>query len=32
MGFMFGAALEFYRKDAAPYEDQKQYENGDVKG
>jgi hypothetical protein len=30
MGMMLCAALEFYRKDAGPYEDQKEFENGTV--
>lgn len=30
MGMMLCAALEYYRKVAAPYEDQKEFENGAV--
>lgn len=30
MGVMASAAAEFYRKVAAPYEDQKEFENGSV--
>lgn len=30
MGTLFCAALEFYRRKAAPYEDKKVKENGDV--
>lgn len=30
MGMIFCAALEYYRKVAAPYEDQKEFENGAV--
>lgn len=30
MGMMFSCALEFYRKDAGPYEDQKEFDNGKV--
>ena len=29
MGMMFCAALEYYRKVAAPYEDQKEHDNGE---
>jgi hypothetical protein len=32
MGAVFCASLEFYRKVAAPYEDQKEFENGPVQG
>lgn len=30
MGVLFSVALEHYRTKAAPYEDQKKFENGDV--
>jgi len=30
LGVISGVQLEFYRKVAAPYEDQKIYDNGDV--
>lgn len=30
LGALEGAKLEFYRRYAAPYEDQKAFENGDV--
>jgi hypothetical protein len=30
MGCVVAAILEMYRQDHAPYEDQKQHENGDV--
>ena len=30
MGMMFSCALEFYRKDAGPYEDTKEEANGKV--
>jgi len=30
VGMMMCATLEYYRRIAAPYEDQKSYENGDV--
>jgi len=32
IGATFCAALEFYRKVAAPYEDQKEFENGVIEG
>lgn len=30
LGALEGAKLEFYRRVAAPYEDQKRFDNGDV--
>lgn len=30
LGVMMGATMEFYRTVAAPYEDQKKHDNGDV--